>query len=140
MEPRPHERGKKQRAQPVTQRKNCFNGATSSRTWKAEREQDDFGIADVASMEPRPHERGKSFHCLRRHLSIDRLQWSHVLTNVERYAMHLEFGTVKMASMEPRPHERGKRSRSPRVGRIPGSFNGATSSRTWKAIHPFVSL
>ena len=61
-------------------------------------------------MEPRPHERGKI--ALRRGLPITQttLQWSHVLTNVERSA----------PGVEPEPSAR--------------RFNGATSSRTWKEI------
>ena len=62
---------------------------------------------DRASMEPRPHERGND--------------------SSRRIA-----SALREASMEPRPHERGNRPRlRPARGRI-SSFNGATSSRTWK--------
>ena len=60
-----------------------FNGATSSRTWK--------GVTALAltpngdaSMEPRPHERGKLPGFLAVGIDTAALQWSHVLTNVER--------------------------------------------------------
>ncbi len=82
MEPRPHERGKWLKANQVE-------------------------VREVASMEPRPHERGK----LSKNPSNRRqkpLQWSHVLTNVERRV----FGARLL---------------------VQGGFNGATSSRTWKA-------
>src|ERR1043166_4525954 len=58
MEPRPHERGNyygKDEEQAV---QKCFNGATSSRTWKLLRQGRGAGRTEV-------------------------LQWSHVLTNVE---------------------------------------------------------
>ena len=58
MEPRPHERGKLLTL-------------------------DSLIPAEDASMEPRPHERGKAAKppiCR----TFARLQWSHVLTNVER--------------------------------------------------------
>ncbi len=107
MEPRPHERGKdavQAQDRPGARR---FNGATSSRTWKARQRN----------------------HTVQRGL---RLQWSHVLTNVERYFIQRNLGWIAqgfngatssrtwkvtvarprggcvMASMEPRPHERGK--------------------------------
>ena len=61
MEPRPHERGKKEA-----------------------REQTPRG--EAASMEPRPHERGKPG---KQPIPANsrRLQWSHVLTNVERFSL-----------------------------------------------------
>ena len=58
MEPRPHERGN---WHPLGAKENggcCFNGATSSRTWKR-----GFRFAEPQASRP--------------------LQWSHVLTNVE---------------------------------------------------------
>jgi hypothetical protein len=87
-----------------------------------------------------------------------RLQWSHVLTNVETafaLALPLESAhrgfngatssrTWKLnqvqppqaprppASMEPRPHERGNATRVTSSSESMGCFNGATSSRTWK--------
>ena len=91
-------------------------------------------------MEPRPHERGKGIRLNHsRGLSVA-LQWSHVLTNVERMiAMSLRpsaaslqwshvltnvessirprrIATGQAASMEPRPHERGKQFRLDRNG------------------------
>ena len=88
MEPRPHERGKHGLSFLFYTSHPCFNGATSSRTWKANRRE-----------------------CQRREPNRE-LQWSHVLTNVER---------------------------SRATWRALGSdrFNGATSSRTWKeAVRP----
>ncbi len=35
------------------------------------------------------------------------LQWSHVLTNVETSGATIDGIVVEIASMEPRPHERG---------------------------------
>ena len=87
-------------------RDDCFNGATSSRTWK--------GPSPLVS--------------LRR---TQRLQWSHVLTNVERCKNDTP-PPLKQASMEPRPHERGKIAQPAFDVAHPRSFNGATSSRTWK--------
>ena len=157
MEPRPHERGKA----PIEPRQRLqtpgFNGATSSRTWKADRPlesshcQSGFNgatssrtwkgrkltwfspILRRASMEPRPHERGKMPPRVRV-VSVTRsLQWSHVLTNVE--SMVCPFYSIHpiRASMEPRPHERGKPiAGSANAANRTASFNGATSSRTWK--------
>ena len=69
-----------------------------------------YGIGEncLASMEPRPHERGK----------------------LERAIPKIEVGGY--ASMEPRPHERGKPFQPRRQHHAQSSFNGATSSRTWK--------
>ena len=129
MEPRPHERGKR------IQRKIC-------------------PLATSASMEPRPHERGKTVTRWR-WTSTTELQWSHVLTNVERPKTNPIIAPRGWASMEPRPHERGKFLQSSvrsyaamlqwshvltnvESSAIKKSicvycgFNGATSSRTWK--------
>ncbi len=62
MEPRPHERGKQHKLEQ-------FQGLYR------------------ASMEPRPHERGKFVYRLTASPSAA-LQWSHVLTNVERTRQH----------------------------------------------------
>ena len=87
MEPRPHERGKVHCVISSEVKRVRFNGATSSRTWK-----------------------GHIQKFTERVLSM--LQWSHVLTNVERGAFLCPFAGVVEASMEPRPHERGKTSAS----------------------------
>src|SRR5205085_11470687 len=63
----------------------------------------------TASMEPRPHERGNDAQARGADVLRQALQWSHVLTNVET---------------------RTKVSKSP----FASSFNGATSSRTWKHV------
>src|SRR2546423_6976805 len=60
----------------------CFNGATSSRTWKL----------TEAGM---------------RYIHGEGLQWSHVLTNVETRLADEAIARYAGASMEPRPHERG---------------------------------
>ena len=59
-------------------------------------------------MEPRPHERGKSIWPNCTTWTWARLQWSHVLTNVERTEAAALIASETLASMEPRPHERGK--------------------------------
>src|SRR5205085_2293858 len=86
----------------------CFNGATSSRTWKLLRLYTPPQTR-VASMEPRPHERGNDAQARGADVLRQALQWSHVLTNGET---------------------RTKVSKSP----FASSFNGATSSRTWKHV------
>src|SRR5690554_2680097 len=83
MEPRPSERGNSSTPRRCCGRGHGFNGATSFRTWKPP--------------------------TLHRSLSVlARLQWSHVLPNVE--TVHSPaFGSLDgLASMEPRPSERGK--------------------------------
>ena len=89
------------------QEEKSFNGATSSRTWKGLTRQCCCQFL-TASMEPRPHERGK-------------------LPAIPSPP------ALNRASMEPRPHERGKRIKSLRRRNGHHRFNGATSSRTWKA-------
>ncbi len=59
-------------------------------------------------MEPRPHERGKNSTALTLRWKCSSLQWSHVLTNVERAVKKVKGRVILGASMEPRPHERGK--------------------------------
>ncbi len=131
MEPRPHERGNQAASaeggahQPLQwshvltnvetcqsrtatlTTSPCFNGATSSRTWKL-----------------RP--------TLTPPCSTNCLQWSHVLTNVETSAGRCELLTAATPSMEPRPHERGNSGGRVTVNSSITTFNGATSSRTWK--------
>ena len=130
MEPRPHERGNSRLTSPTSTRRLRFNGATSSRTWKhvaaaPRREEDEASMEprphergngppkspdprdDYASMEPRPHERGNGQPASPRRESDHRLQWSHVLTNVETRRRHDLHQCRRQASMEPRPHERG---------------------------------
>ena len=66
----------------------------------------------------------------------DSLQWSHVLTNVETKRVSESHFVCKCPSMEPRPHERGNPPLYRSTGRGEKSFNGATSSRTWKLTPP----
>ena len=83
MEPRPHERGNLRLVTHLFLLVASFNGATSSRTWKLRARSERYGGMKFASMEPRPHERGNR---RRDAAGADvelRLQWSHVLTNVE---------------------------------------------------------
>src|SRR5579885_607887 len=106
MEPRPHERGngvsdpnaiqaaarfngatssrtwKRQRELSACENSRSFNGATSSRTWKHRKARVVKRAALFASMEPRPHERGNN-------------------------DAEADSQRVTAASMEPRPHERG---------------------------------
>ena len=133
MEPRPHERGKKPNDARTKRNHLRFNGATSSRTWKGLTCRVQVKLITIASMEPRPHERGKqrwwrtigAARCcfngatssrtwkdsdrLARKSTALTLQWSHVLTNVERSLLQGESQRRQRASMEPRPHERGKK-------------------------------
>jgi len=60
------------------------------------------------------------------------LQWSHVLSNVETWRRDADARQSGNASMEPRPLERGNVIPSPSKNSLSVSFNGATSSRTWK--------
>ena len=130
MEPRPHERGKWRRMNATVSR-----WVASMEPRPHERGKPAVALAlqaaGGASMEPRPHERGKPIfrkpdvaacvlqwsHVLtnveriRAETAIcagQRLQWSHVLTNVERFSQGLGTRWRVDASMEPRPHERGK--------------------------------
>ena len=82
MEPRPHERGKI-----ISPTRHVGNNSASMEPRPHERGKSD-GIDDRArfqraSMEPRPHERGKAVRSLAEAIQ-QKLQWSHVLTNVER--------------------------------------------------------
>ena len=107
MEPRPHERGKT-RSRSRGCGKACFNGATSSRTWKVFAGFDAVRRCWLASMEPRPHERGKppppggtyspfaGFNGATSSRTWKALSETWVQNGCFR------------ASMEPRPHERGK--------------------------------
>src|SRR5215213_5974 len=64
---------------------------------------------------------------------FDYLQWSHVLTNVETADVLGRLRGRQGPSMEPRPHERGNHRRLTLNARLhDATFNGATSSRTWK--------
>ncbi len=85
----------------------CFNGATSSSTWKACA----ACIGDAA---------------------FQVLQWGHVVVDVEGKPEHYEIARRRLASMGPRRRRRGRAE--PRTGASSASpgFNGATSSSTWK--------
>ena len=110
MEPRPHERGNRDCEARVVARV-------------------------LASMEPRPHERGNTNEGEQVAVRF-KLQWSHVLTNVETCYLCADSCSRDTASMEPRPHERGNAVRVSRIRLNDHGFNGATSSRTWKPLHP----
>ena len=82
MEPRPSERGNATAMAALATYLTGFNGATSFRTWKL------------------PANAG-----IRRR--VNRLQWSHVLPNVETTEVDERLEKKDNASMEPRPSERG---------------------------------
>src|ERR687884_237052 len=106
MEPRPHERGNSCFLRRALARQMCFNGATSSRTWK--------------------QTWGKPERTI-----TEQLQWSHVLTNVETNG-----GVKRPGKAERFNGATSSRTWKPpryRLFRLcPLRFNGATSSRTWK--------
>ena len=82
MEPRPHERGKKPIAAASTRGEAASMEPRPHERGKTEHSRAARQVKQ-ASMEPRPHERGKTdFSQLVN--SAFSLQWSHVLTNVER--------------------------------------------------------
>src|ERR1043166_4525956 len=107
MEPRPHERGNVESGEVAEEMAACFNGATSSRTWK-------------------PVSTGTGIS------GLTTLQWSHALTNVETTTARTRSRPYRSASMEPRPHERGNYYGKDEEQAVQKCFNGATSSRTWK--------
>jgi hypothetical protein len=82
MEPRPHERGNKGAGCVGLTVGVCFNGATSSRTWKhpyeLTPEQLLFGFNGATSSRT-----WKLSRAMAQTRSRWSLQWSHVLTNVE---------------------------------------------------------
>ena len=155
MEPRPHERGKDSNTKKLPHRPSCFNGATSSRTWKdcESLSRHSMAIRFNGATSSRTWKVAACWHqacgqtcfngatssrtwketaCRRAVSAARRLQWSHVLTNVESIAqyvlaipVHWRFNgatssrtwkgamdvcvtAIPYASMEPRPHERGK--------------------------------
>ncbi len=157
MEPRPHERGK---CPPPRNRESanssfngatssrtwkadiprialenpiCFNGATSSRTWKGRVNPLVRAVWVNASMEPRPHERGKTDQSGCRCYLSQLLQWSHVLTNVERGSMYGYPGDVNNSFNGATSSRTWKENRESAEPAPIARFNGATSSRTWKA-------
>ncbi len=162
-----------------------FNGATFFRTWRDIRRCCRYGCLDRASMEPRSFERGELSKDANYHANDPSfngatffrtwrgwrspglasttimLQWSHVLSNVERIVKEVKENEDKSsfngatffrtwrgpgagyrpagrvwASMEPRSFERGERYwRRERPASRP-SFNGATFFRTWRGWRP----
>ena len=132
MEPRPHERGNVPLPSAVFAVRGCFNGATSSRTWKLGGIERGGLLRLRASMEPRPHERGNIGGPGLRggSLKASMEPRPHERGNVARCPPN---GVRRIASMEPRPHERGNRiTYTDRAAGFKDCFNGATSSRTWK--------
>src|ERR1043166_8272820 len=112
MEPRPHERGNPDErvvdeGLPVA--------SMEPRPHERGNFRDQVQVLDVgrASMEPRPHERGNEKTKALKPPQLLKLQWSHVLTNVE----------TRRLPARLRRHHNG--------------FNGATSSRTWKPFFDF---
>ena len=108
MEPRPHERGKLGMPPKRSRAILRFNGATSSRTWKA-----------VNATQTKRRQR--------------KLQWSHVLTNVES-RLCVEHVPAEPARFNGATSSRTWKEYFTRKGCLlcRRSFNGATSSRTWK--------
>src|SRR4051812_46197554 len=105
MEPRPHERGNKNRSFTGEPFLTCFNGATSSRTWKH-----GVGLCYFAANGLLQWSHALSNVETRERTSIwtsngPALQWSHVLTNVETRRRGEDDESRQHASMEPRPHE-----------------------------------
>ena len=156
MEPRPHERGNKVAPPlkwqarielqwshvltnvetPVAARRGkskpgCFNGATSSRTWKPVTRLPTRGSLP-ASMEPRPHERGNNTQNSKGELSNDASMEPRPHERGNPCPRARMRPSDRAASMEPRPHERGNISLVSRSTPTGSGFNGATSSRTWK--------
>ena len=109
----------------------CFNGATSSRTWK-QLHPAKKRFAVFASMEPRPHERGNErAKCAARFHQL--LQWSHVLTNVETssaWAARAANNSLQWSHVLTNVETRGRKI----TLAASSGFNGATSSRTWKQL------
>src|ERR1043166_2545097 len=131
MEPRPHERGNTTATRPTSMPPSSFNGATSSRTWK--RSHDPRGARHKRSFNGATSSRTWKLVLLGGpDAEVERLQWSHVLTNVEtprrlsRCFLRPQGFNGATSSRTWKPVRR--RSNQPRGSR----FNGATSSRTWK--------
>ena len=83
----------------------CFNGATSSRTWKQLANQRIVSGVNAASMEPRPHERGNR-RLASAVFSYSSFNGATSSRTWKRFRRGREDAKRK-ASMEPRPHERG---------------------------------
>src|ERR1043166_7797279 len=155
MEPRPHERGNVESVEVAEEMAACFNGATSSRTWKPV--STGTGISGLttlqwshvltnvetttarprsrpyrrASMEPRLHERGNAAITRDASAGMFLLQWSHVLTNVETGVEWL--GQTCVSGLQwSHVLTNVETYLSPQLLDVSVSFNGATSSRTWK--------
>ena len=133
----------------------CFNGATSSRTWKLVVEKLRHDETDLlqwshvltnvetaqasgrhphgpaASMEPRPHERGNHSIIAEANARLLALQWSHVLTNVETIVRRWPAGGRRLLQWSHVLTNVETQKELTPVQR-PLRFNGATSSRTWK--------
>ena len=61
----------------------CFNGATSNQTWKRGSYEVNGEVFHVASMEPRPIRRGNAAQLGSLQQAVQKLQWSHVQSDVE---------------------------------------------------------
>src|SRR2546423_9530350 len=130
MAPPPTERGNPSYAASIPARAERFNGPTSPRTWKPGVTPAKTTTQHRASMEPRPHERGNPL-LLGGYDFETRLQWSHVLTNVEtaqlpsyrrpRGALQWSHVLTNMETLRQADH-----------GHAPlPSSNEPPSSRTW---------
>jgi hypothetical protein len=134
MEPRPLERGNNTcRCERANQR-TCFNGATSSRTWKRSlrrRSRNPRG-AELASMEPRPLERGNVDSPIQLDINPGCFNGATSSRTWKRLRLRSSLLPTRLASMEPRPLERGNPVHLANAYGPQPCFNGATSSRTWK--------
>ena len=141
---------------------NSFNGATSSSTWKAAWEHVLLPRVQRASMGPRRRRRGRLHRCVSNGLGPKKLQWGHVVVDVEGAALLCDgarqergfngatssstwkvpchtckHAQTPRASMGPRRRRRGRCTIYTTAAGLPRwCFNGATSSSTWKGRPP----
>ena len=120
----------------ITRYRWSFNGATTSRPWRAGEALASSSVLHPASTEPRPRGRGeRSSAALPPYASFS-LQRSHDLAAVESGLIHSHLGCPPVASTEPRPRGRGEDGGGERPASAVPSFNGATTSRPWRVRAP----
>ena len=131
MEPRRHRRGDCARGDfgLTMSELQWSHDVTVVEMWKSGR----FEIIVVlASMEPRRHRHGDAFDFLLMRGLNQSLQWSHDVTVVEIYPGAGAKAEAHVASMEPRRHRRGDKKPKTIVILRFMSFNGATTSPSWR--------
>ncbi len=106
MEPRPFERGNPMFSGRFVSSSQCFNGATSFRTWKPEN-QEQANRRIPASMEPRPFERGNIVDATNAPTPIFCFNGATSFRTWKPVYPIVLAATARTASMEPRPFERG---------------------------------